>query len=145
MAAGALEKCRRREMRLSWCRLGAFVGSLPDVGVEATALVGIIGVNVLDIDSADGSSKNLTDMTLTATMKLGYNADSSNTISFITAITDANNGIGLLQLTNTQTGSLKPKKRYVYDVELSFVDDSANTLVERLLEGSIYINPSVTT
>jgi hypothetical protein len=99
----------------------------------------------LHIDSADGSSKNLTDMTLAATMKLGYNADSSNTVSFTTAITDANNGIGLLQLTNTQTGSLKPKKRYVYDVELSFVDDSANTLVERLLEGSIYINPSVTT
>lgn len=96
------------------------------------------------IDSADGSVKNLSDMTLTAKAKLGYNADSSNTFTFTTAITDASGGIGLIQLTNAQTSAMKAKKRYVYDVELSFVDDSANTLVERILEGSIYVNPSVT-
>jgi hypothetical protein len=99
----------------------------------------------LYVDSADGSVKNLTDMTLAATMKLSYNADSSNTVSFGTAITNAAGGVCLLTLTNTQTNALKPKKRYVYDVELSFIDDSGNSLVERLLEGSIYVNPSVTT
>ena len=34
---------------------GAFTATLPDVGVEATALVGIIGVNITDIDGSYGA------------------------------------------------------------------------------------------
>ena len=51
-----------------------------------------------------------------------------------------------LSLTNIQTDLLKPRKRYLYDVEVSFVADSAAgpTIRERILEGSIYVNPSIT-
>jgi len=34
--------------------------------------------------------------------------------------------------------------RYVYDVELSFVDSSSNTVIERILEGQITVTPQVT-
>ena len=58
-------------------------------------------------------------------------------------MSDATNGIATISLTNTQTDALRPG-RYVYDVELSFIDDQANTIVERILEGRIQISPSVT-
>ena len=46
--------------------------------------------------------------------------------------------------TNTQTDTLLTRGRYVYDVELSFVDSSSNTIIERILEGNIEVSPSVT-
>ena len=53
-------------------------------------------------------------------------------------------GLVTLSLTNTQTDALKVGN-YVYDVELSFVDDSGgDTIIERILEGKIRVSPSVT-
>ena len=43
----------------------------------------------------------------------------------------------------SQTDSLKAG-RYVYDVELSFVDSDGATIIERVLEGKITLTPSVT-
>jgi hypothetical protein len=48
-----------------------------------------------------------------------------------------------IALTNTQTDALKPG-RYVYDVEISFVDSDGDTIIERVLEGKIEVTPSVT-
>ena len=87
--------------------------------------------------------KNLTGHTLTAKMKKNYNSDSSDTTNFTTAITNATGGVGSLTLTNSQTNALKVG-RYVYDVELSFVDSANATIVERVLEGRIQVTPSVT-
>jgi hypothetical protein len=46
-------------------------------------------------------------------------------------------------LTNAQTQTLNPKKRYVYDVEISVLD-GVSTVVERVLEGKLTVSPSVT-
>ena len=48
-----------------------------------------------------------------------------------------------ISLTNTQTDLLKAG-RYVYDVELAFLDSDSNTIIERVLEGRVQVSPSVT-
>ena len=87
--------------------------------------------------------KNLTGHTVTAKMKKNYNSDSSDTTDFATVISNASNGVASLSLTNSQTNALKVG-RYVYDVELAFVDSANATIVERILEGRIQVTPSVT-
>ena len=87
--------------------------------------------------------KDINGHTVSAKLKKNYNSDSSDTTDFTTVITNANNGIATLSLTNTQTNALKVG-RYVYDVELSFVDSASATIVERVLEGRIQVTHSVT-
>ena len=87
--------------------------------------------------------KNLTGHTVTAKMKKNYNSDSSDTTNFTTLVSNPASGVASMSLTNTQTNALKVG-RYVYDVELSFVDSASATIVERVLEGRIQVSPSVT-
>lgn len=94
----------------------------------------------------DGSVKDLNNHSITAYMKRNY-ADSANdpdTVQFTGVISDATGGIATISLTNTQTDALNPRGRYVYDVELSFVDSDGDTVIERLLEGQIEVSPSAT-
>jgi hypothetical protein len=92
----------------------------------------------------DGSKKNLTNHTIAAKMKKTFNSTDSDTLTFNSIISSpATNGITTLSLTNTQTDNLKPG-RYVYDVEMSFVDSSGATIIERVLEGKVLVTPSVT-
>ena len=92
----------------------------------------------------DGSKKDLTDHSVTAKLKKNYNSDSDDTISFTTLIpTPATDGIATISLTNSQTDALKPG-RYVYDVEISYLDSDMNTIIERVLEGRVQVTPSVT-
>lgn len=94
--------------------------------------------------NADGSAKNLTDHSIAAKMKRTYNSDSDDTTTFASIISSpATDGIATLSLTNTQTDALKPG-RYVYDVELSYLDSDDNTIIERVLEGKILVTASVT-
>ena len=99
----------------------------------------------LELLEKDGSIKNLVGFSAAAKMKRSYNADSDNTMSFTTSITELNAPLGilLLELTNTQTNNLKPG-RWVYDVEISYQDSDQNTIVERILEGNVQVTPSVT-
>ena len=76
-------------------------------------------------------------------LKKNYSDSSGEATAFTTAVTDASSGLASLSLTNTQTDSLKAG-RYVYDVELSFVDSGGATIIERVLEGRITVTPSVT-
>ena len=91
----------------------------------------------------NGATKDLNNHLVTAKLKKNYNSSDSDTTEFTSIIGDADDGIVTISLTNTQTDALRPG-RYVYDVELSFVDDNANTIIERILEGRIQISPSVT-
>ena len=95
---------------------------------------------VLELVDTNGAAKDLTNHTVAAKLKKSYNSDSDDTYTFTTAISD--NTINLA-LTNTQTDLLKAG-RYVYDVEISFVDSDSNTIIERVLEGNIHVTPSVT-
>jgi hypothetical protein len=92
----------------------------------------------------DGSPKDLTDHDIVAKMKKTYNSDSDDTTvfnSFVAAPTTS--GIATISLTNVQTNNLKAG-RYVYGVDMSFIDSSGDTIVERVLEGQITVTPSVT-
>ena len=98
----------------------------------------------LHLTDTTGAAKNLTNYSVAAKIKKNYNSDSADTHSFTSIIASpSTGGIVTLSLTNTQTDALKTG-RYVYDVELSFVDSDSNTVVERILEGRIQVTPSVT-
>ena len=98
----------------------------------------------LHLQNVDGSKKNLANYQVAAKLKKNYNSDSAETTDFTSIVADpASDGVVTLSLTNTQTDALG-KGRYVYDVELSYLDSDANTIVERVLEGRIQVTPSVT-
>ena len=101
----------------------------------------------LHLINADKSVKDLTGHLVAAKMSLSYDAIDSDKISFLGIVADpATDGIVNLSLTNAVTAALNPKKRYVYDVELSHIDsDTSATIVERVMEGLITVTPSVTT
>lgn len=95
------------------------------------------------IDAETKGAKNLVAHTVVGQVKKTFTSDSDNTWDFASAINDPEGGVVTISLTNAQTDSMKAG-RYVYDVELSFVDSDLNTVVERILEGTITITPSVT-
>jgi hypothetical protein len=103
-----------------------------------------IAVEVHLINSATQTAKDLTNFTAYSKIKKSYNSDSADTIDFLAAIiAPATDGIITLSLTNQQTNSLKPG-RYLYDVEIEFLDSDSQTIVERVLEGRITVTPSIT-
>lgn len=92
----------------------------------------------------DGSAKDLTDHTVAAKLKKTYTSDSADTVDFISIIASpATDGVATISLTNEQTDALK-NGRYVYDVELSYVDSDGENIIERVLEGRVQVTPSVT-
>jgi len=97
----------------------------------------------LELVDLSNNKKDLTNYDGAAKMKRNFNSDSSDTVDFTVAFTDRLEGIMTLSLTNQQTDALKVGG-YVYDVEISFVDSNGSTVVERILEGKIRVNPSVT-
>mgnify|MGYP001225228791 FL=1 len=99
----------------------------------------------LDLVDHTGAAKSLLNHTITAKMKKNYKSTDSSDIQDFSAIvsTPSTAGIVTLSLTNSQTDALKPGK-YVYDVEISFIDSDNATIVERVLEGRIQVTPSVT-
>lgn len=100
----------------------------------------------LQLQEQDGSVKNLTGHSVAAKMKRSYNSvDSDEIVTFSAEVMNPpTDGYATLSLTNIQTDTLNPRTRYVYDVELSFGDSDGNTIIERILEGMIKVNPSVT-
>lgn len=94
-----------------------------------------------------GGAYNLTNRSVNAMMKRKYtdSANDPNTLEFNAIVaTPPEDGVLTLSLTNTQTDGLKTRGRYVYDVEVSYNDDSGNSIVQRVLEGQIDVTPSVT-
>ena len=98
----------------------------------------------LELEDTNGNAKNLTNYTVAGKVKKTYNTPDGEATSFMAEVkAPATGGIVNLSLTNTQTDALKAG-RYVYDVEISFVDSDAQTVIERVLEGTITVTPSVT-
>lgn len=98
----------------------------------------------LELVDFQGNKKNLTNYSAAAKMKRNFNSDSADTTDFAVAIpSPASDGIVTLSLTNIQTDALKVGN-YVYDVQISYVDSNDSTVIERILEGKIRVNPSVT-
>lgn len=92
---------------------------------------------------ASGNIKNLANHSIHAQLSKSYNSSDSSIAFNAIVATPPEAGIATISLTNTQTSALK-KGRYVYDVELSFIDSSSTTIIERILEGRVQILPGVT-
>lgn len=97
----------------------------------------------IELVNPDGSKKDLNGYSASAKMKKTYRSEESVTFTAVIP-SPAIEGIVTLSLTNLQTDQLITRGRYVYDVEISFVDDEGTTIIERILEGKIKVNPSVT-
>lgn len=98
----------------------------------------------LELEDKSGLKKDLSGYSAAAQIRKTYSSSDSDAVTFASAIpAPATDGILNLSLTNSQTGAMKAG-RYVYDVEISFVDSNANTIIERILEGQITVSPSVT-
>jgi hypothetical protein len=98
----------------------------------------------LELVNTSGAKKDLTGFTASAQIRKSYSSSDSDAVTFTTQIpAPATDGILNLTLTNTQTDAMKAG-RYVYDVELSYLDSDLNTIIERILEGQITVSPSVT-
>jgi hypothetical protein len=95
------------------------------------------------IDPNTGAT--ITPFTATGKIKKSYTADSSTAISFDTSFLDLGTpNVLQVSLTNTVTETMKAG-RYVYDIELSSLDSATSTtVVERILQGNLTVNPSVT-
>lgn len=100
-----------------------------------------VAIQIELIDEND-NPKDLSNFTVTAYMKKNYTSTAFTEFNSIVA-DPPTDGILTLSLTSAQTNALKAG-RYVYDVEISFVDPNGNTIVERVLEGRIQLTPSVT-
>lgn len=96
----------------------------------------------LHLEDANGNTKNLSNHSITGTMKKSY--ASTAAFNFTTVIANpATDGIATLSLTNAQT-ALLDTGRYVYDVNISFFDSDNNEIIERIIEGRIQVTPNVT-
>ena len=96
------------------------------------------------VEGTRGTNKDLTNHSVAAKMKRGFNSDSDNTQDFNAIVNNpSTDGIITLSLTNSQTNALQVG-RYLYDVEISFTDSDGATITERVLEGAIRVKPSVT-
>jgi|TARA_B110000858_G_scaffold75205_1_gene87287 hypothetical protein len=98
----------------------------------------------LELEDTSGNPKDLTSFVVAGKLKKTYNTSDAEATIFTTEIqAPSTGGIVNLSLTNTQTDALKAG-RYVYDVEISFQDSDMQTVIERVLEGTITVTPSVT-
>ena len=92
----------------------------------------------------NGNAKDLSNHSVIASLKKSYATSDSDAVDFNAIVSSPpENGIATLSLTNAETALLS-KGKYVYDVGISFVDSSAATIFERILEGRIQVTPSVT-
>lgn len=96
----------------------------------------------IHLTDENGNPKDLANFTAAAKLKKNFTAVNSVDFNSV-VITPAEDGIVSISLTNQQTGELQTG-RYVYDVEISFIDSDQNTIVERVLEGRVQVTPSVT-
>lgn len=90
----------------------------------------------------NGNTKDLTNHTVLGQLRKNYSSTSATSFNAIIA-TPPTDGIATLSLSNSDT-SLLEKGRYVYDVELSFLDSNNQPIIERVLEGRIQVTPNVT-
>jgi len=93
----------------------------------------------INVTSANGAALDINDKLFSGSMKKRYTDATS--ISFGTAINNANTGVITLTLTNAQTSALDADARYVYDVMMY---ESGNTNIEKILDGKVFVRSSVT-
>ena len=98
-------------------------------------------IQLLDIN---GEKRDLSDYRARGRLNRSHDADSDEGMDFFVNI-DAppENGIINFSLYPHETHQLT-RRRYVYDIEIEYQQDSDITVVERILEGKVLVSRSVT-
>ena len=96
----------------------------------------------LELANQNGAVKDLTGFTAASKIRRTHSNDSATSFSVMFQA-PRSSGILNLTLTNQQTSSFTAS-RYVYYVEITNQDSNGNNIIERVLEGQIIVNPSVT-
>ena len=98
-------------------------------------------IQLLDIN---GEKRDLSDYRARGRLNRSHDADSAEGMDFFVNI-DAppENGIINFSLYPHETNRLN-RRRYVYDIEIEYQEDSDITVVERILEGKVLVSRSVT-
>jgi hypothetical protein len=92
----------------------------------------------LTLDDSYGNPYNLTGFRIGAQARTSYYTANASLI-FTTSISDANNGVIQLSANSATTANV-PTKTLVYDV---LIKDASNN-VTKILEGRVFIDPTVT-
>lgn len=95
----------------------------------------------INIQEPDGTAKDVTSQFFYASLKKSHSAADSSKIDFTTAVIDAANGIISISLDSDTTATLDHNARYVYDC---FMTAAGNNNIQSILEGKIFVKPSVT-
>lgn len=95
------------------------------------------------LTNKNGTVKSLLNYTPSSHISPNYNLDSASVVAF-SCSKDSDAGTIRLSLTHTQTDLLVANKRYVYDLEIARDSDGTIVEVERVMEGQLFITPSVT-
>lgn len=93
--------------------------------------------STITVYDENGDPMDLTGYVVRSQMRRSY--VSNNFVNFTVVISDAANGLISLSLDKDATASLK-HGRYVYDVEV----EDGGSVVTRVIEGTVFINPEVT-
>ena len=91
----------------------------------------------------DGEVRDLSNYRARGTLNRSYEASDSESLSFLVNI-DAPPTQGIINFSlNARQTSQLTRRRYVYDLEIEYQEDSDRT-VERILEGKVLVSRSVT-
>ena len=108
---------------------------------DLTIVQGTDAVFRINIQEPDGTPKDVTSQLFSASLKKSYTSLDSTKIDFTTTVVDSANGIITIGLNSDTTATLDHSARYVYDV---FMYASGNTNIISILEGKVFVKPSVT-
>jgi hypothetical protein len=98
-------------------------------------------IQLLDVD---GEKRNLSDYRARGRLNRSYDADSEEGMDFFVNIdSPPEKGVINFSLAPHET-NLLDRRRYVYDIEIEYQEDSDITVVERILEGKVLVSRSVT-
>lgn len=95
---------------------------------------------IITLDDVYGDSYNLQNYSASSEMRKSYY--SSNATAVFNTSVNGTNGEILINLSAGQTANIAPG-RYVYDILIYNINDTANTTI-RVLEGIINVTPRVT-
>lgn len=91
----------------------------------------------------DGEVRDLSNYRARGRLNRSYDADSDEGTDFLVTI-DAPPTEGLINFSlNAGQTALLTRRRYVYDIEIEYAQDS-DQIVERILEGKVLVSRSVT-
>ena len=93
----------------------------------------------LTLDDVNGTPYNLTHFNVKSQARTSYYSDTI-VINFDATVANANAGIIQISANSAVTANVSPRQKLVYDV---IITDNETGSVTRVLEGQIFISPSV--